>query len=184
VPRTREAIISAARAQFAERGYDRASVRSVAGAAGVDPAMVRYFFRSKLGLFAQVVGLSGDLSDQVRAAFAGDRERIGERVARLVVSQLEDPSGRERLIALVRAASSEPEAARRVREDFGLGHREMIASTEADAGRLGAVLISATVLGLVVGRCIVGLEPLVSAPPEELVLALAPAFQQLLTGAS
>jgi AcrR family transcriptional regulator len=184
VPGTREAIISAARAQFAERGYDRTSVRSVAGAAGVDPAMVRYFFGSKLGLFAQVVGLSGDLSDQVRAAFGGDRERIGERVARLVVSQLEDPSGRERLIALVRAASSEPEAARRVREDFGLGHPEMIGSIEADAGPLGAVLISATVLGLVFGRCIVGLEPLVSAPPDELVLALAPAFQQLLTGTS
>jgi hypothetical protein len=97
---------------------------------------------------------------------------------------LEDLDGRERLIALVRAAASEPEAARRLREDFGSGHPEAIASISKDAGHLGAALVSTTVLGLVFARCVIELEPLTSASSEELVRTLAPAFQQLLAPAA
>lgn len=177
---TRELILSSARRQFAQRGYDRTSMRSVAGEAGVDPALIRHFFGSKIGLFSEAAGLSDDLRDRVREAFSGGREDVGERVARLVLGELEDPDGRARLISVVRAAASEPEAARRLREDFGSGHPEVIASISEDTGHLGAALVSTTVLGLVFARCVVGLEPLTSASSEDLVATLAPVFQQLL----
>lgn len=159
-------------------------MRSVAGEAGVDPALIRHFFGSKTGLFSEVAGLSDDLRDRVREAFSGRREDVGERVARLVLGELEDPDGRERLIALVRAAASEPEVARRLREDFGSGHPEVIASIGEDVGYLGAALVSTTVLGLVFARCVVELEPLTSASAEELIRTLAPAFQELLAPAA
>ncbi len=46
----RARIRDAALAQFAEYGFDRATVRGIAGAAGVSPGLVRHHFGSKNGL--------------------------------------------------------------------------------------------------------------------------------------
>jgi AcrR family transcriptional regulator len=175
---TRQAIVAAACKQFAELGYDRTSVRSVAREADVDPALVSYFFGSKLELFAVVVEPSEDVQDRLRAVFVGDREHLGQRFACFVVDELEDPRGRERLIALIRAASSEPAAAQKVREDFIASHIPvMVGSREDGRAGLGAVLVSAQVIGIVLGRYVFGLEPLASALPAEIVDAIAPALQ-------
>ena len=50
-PDTREAILTAAREAFAERGYDAASIRAIATRAGVDPALVHHYFGAKEQLF-------------------------------------------------------------------------------------------------------------------------------------
>ena len=55
---TRDAILAAARRQFAELGYDRTSMRQVAIEAGVDPTLVSHFHGSKVHLFLAVVELS------------------------------------------------------------------------------------------------------------------------------
>src|SRR5256885_622978 len=52
---TREAIVEAARKAFAERGYDRASIRAIATSAGVDPALVHHYFGTKDELFLATV---------------------------------------------------------------------------------------------------------------------------------
>ena len=52
---TREAIIAAAREAFAEKGYDRASIRAIATGAGVDPALVHHYFGTKDQLFLATV---------------------------------------------------------------------------------------------------------------------------------
>jgi AcrR family transcriptional regulator len=51
---TREKLISSAEALFAERGFDGVSVRDIANAAGVNSALVGYYFRGKEGLFSEV----------------------------------------------------------------------------------------------------------------------------------
>ncbi len=50
-PDTREAILGAARSAFAERGFDKASIRAIASAAEVDPALVHHYFGTKDQLF-------------------------------------------------------------------------------------------------------------------------------------
>ncbi len=46
----RRQLITSARALFAKHGYDAVSIRAVAEAAGVNPAMIHYYFGSKQGL--------------------------------------------------------------------------------------------------------------------------------------
>src|ERR1700759_1320075 len=57
---TRAQLLDAARAEFAERGYEGATVRAIADRAGVDPAMVNHFFGGKDGLFPASLDLPRD----------------------------------------------------------------------------------------------------------------------------
>ena len=86
---TRDAIRAAARAQFAEQGYDRTSMRSVALQAGVDPTLVSHFFGSKQQLFAEVMQLPFDPSAVLPRIVAGDPATIGTRLATFVVTVLQ-----------------------------------------------------------------------------------------------
>ena len=54
---TRSVILAAARSRFAEVGFDKASIRSIAAAAGVDSALVHHYFGTKHDLFVEVVAL-------------------------------------------------------------------------------------------------------------------------------
>lgn len=179
---TREAIRAAAGHQFSARGYDRPSLRSIAAEAGVDAALVAHYFGSKHKLFIDVVELPFDPAEVVPAVFGGPREGIGERVARFLVTLLEDPEARRRLIGLVRAAASEPEAARMVRE---LISRELFArivdALGVEDSALRAGLLGSQAVGLVMARHIVCVEPLASLPAEALAAAIAPNLQRYLT---
>ena len=181
---TREAIRAAAIEQFSERGYDRPSMRSIARQAGVDPTLVSHFFGSKHALFVDVVELPFDPAQVIPMVFGGgDRADIGARLAGVLLGVLEQPSGRQRVIGLVRAAASEPEAARMVRE---LLTREIFARVveelRVDDAQLRANLVASQVLGLVVARYIVAVEPLASMPARDVAAAIAPTLQRYLTG--
>jgi AcrR family transcriptional regulator len=178
---TREAIVAAARRHFSERGYDRSSLRSIAAEAGVDPALVTHFFGSKQRLFVEVVELPFDPAEVLPRVLAGDPETVGMRLAEVIVGMLENPEARARITGIVRAAASEPEAARMVRE---LLMREVWAPAAAllgvDDAELRMNLVGSQIVGMVMARYIVGAEPLASLPPEELAGALGPTLQRYL----
>lgn len=179
---TREAIREAAGRQFAEMGYDRATMRSIARDAGVDPALVVHFFGTKHRLFADVVELPFDPGEVVPVVFAGPRSGIGQRLADFVVTTLEVPEARRRILGMVRAAASEPEAATMVRE---LVSREVLARVAAELGvedaEVRANLVGSQVVGLVMARYVIGLEPLASLPAPAVARAIAPNLQRYLT---
>ena len=178
---TREAIRQAAARLFADQGYDRTSMRAIAAEAGVDQKLVAHFFGSKQRLFVDVVALPFNPAEVVPAVFGGDREQIGERVARFLLGVLEDPASRQRMTGLIRAAASEPEAARMVRE---LISREVlariVAALDVDDADIRASLLGSQVVGLAMARYIVAVEPLASMPPEQVVAAIAPNLQRYL----
>ena len=73
-PGTRERILAAARAEFAERGYDAASIRGIARVAEVDQALVHHYFGTKEQVFgAAVAAAAAPATDtlSLRAAAAG-----------------------------------------------------------------------------------------------------------------
>lgn len=179
---TREAILAAARGQFSERGYDRTSLRSIAAEAGVDPALVTHFFGSKQRLFVEVVEFPFDPAEMLPRILGGDPETVGIRLAELIVGMLENPEARARITGVVRAAASEPEAARMVRE---LLMREVWAPAAALLGvgdaELRMNLVGSQIIGLVMARYVVGAQPLASLSPEELVGAIGPTLQRYLT---
>jgi AcrR family transcriptional regulator len=180
---TRERIAEAARRQFAEHGYDRATLRRIAAEAGVDVALISHFFGSKQRLFVTVMGFPFSPREVVPQIVGPGLEGAGERLARFIVSLLEDPDGRARAMGLVRAAASEPEAAKAMRT---LLARELIGAFVENLGvpdaDLRASLVGSQVVGLVMARYIVRVEPLASLEPEALVKAIAPTFQRYLEG--
>jgi AcrR family transcriptional regulator len=178
---TRAAIADAARHLFAERGFDRTSIRAVAEAAEVDPALVSHFYGSKQQLFVAVVELPFDPEAVLPQLVAGDRDALGLRLASFIVGMLESEEGRSRFTGLVRAAASEPEAARMVRELVSARIlAPLVAALDVDEGPLRATLVGSQVIGLTMARYIVQVEPLASAPAEDVVAAIAPTLQRYL----
>jgi AcrR family transcriptional regulator len=180
---TREAILEAARGAFAQVGYDRATIRDIAGAAGVDPALVHHYFSDKQGLFIAAMELPLDPERIVAAVTGGDPERSGERVASLLLLLWDNTETRNPLLALVRSAVSNENAARMLREFVAAAIFTRVARElgMADAP-LRASLVASQIIGLAIGRYVVRIEPLASARREVLIAAVAPTIQRYLTG--
>lgn len=181
--RTREAILEAARAAFAQSGYDHATIRDIAAAAGVDPALVHHYFGEKEALFVAALELPFGPETILATMTDGDPERIGERIASMLLLLWDSSETRSPLMALVRSAVSNESAARMVREFMAAAVFTRVASKLGmpDA-RLRANLVVTQIIGLAIGRYIVRVEPLASAPRETVIAAIAPTIQRYLTG--
>ena len=114
---TRDAILVAARDAFARHGYDAASIRGIAGAAGVDPALVYHFFGNKEQLFATALDLPIDAYQVGEAVLhGGPHEQVGERLTRVFLSVWGNPHSRASLLALIRSATTNEQAASMFRQ--------------------------------------------------------------------
>jgi AcrR family transcriptional regulator len=179
---TREAVIAAARRLFAEAGYDRATVRGIATAAGVDPALVVHYFGSKEALFREVMKLPPVVADTIAHLADGPRSSVGRRLAEVVVASLENPATRDIILGRIRSASSHPDAAALVRQTVEQDILALAAGLDVDQPELRAALAGSSIVGTAFARYIVGVEPLASLTPDALVAAFAPVLQRHLTG--
>jgi AcrR family transcriptional regulator len=180
---TRDDVLAAARAVFAERGYDAASLRAIAAEAGVDAGMVRHFFGDKAGLFRAAMQLPIDPSTMLPALLAPGLDGLGERVVRFFVTVWEEPAARGPFLALIRSVSGHEESAAMFREfvtEQVLGR--IAAAVDLPDARLRTALVGSQLAGLVMFRYIVKVEPVASAPVDTLIAAIAPTLQRYLTG--
>jgi AcrR family transcriptional regulator len=177
---TRGEILDAARAEFASRGYEKATVRGIARAAGVDSALVHHYFGSKDRVFLAALEFPVDPA-VVLEQVAGDPAGIGERLARFVVGLWEVPQARERLLAVLRTIASNEEMAALLR---GFARPRLIVPLAARVGGPDAEarveMAMAQIIGLAMARYVIGVEPVASLGAEELVALLAPALQRFL----
>jgi AcrR family transcriptional regulator len=116
---SRELILGAARRSFAATGYDATTIRGVATAAGVDPALVHYFFGTKDGLFTAVMELPLSPSKVAEQVIGGDVDGLGARLARRFFEVWDDPTTGPPLVGLIRGAASHPPSADLLREYVG-----------------------------------------------------------------
>lgn len=177
---TRGEILDAARAEFASRGFEKATMRGIARAAGVDSALVHHYFGSKDQVFLAAMDFPIDPAT-VLAVAAGDPAGVGERVARFVVALWETPQARERLLAVVRTVASNEEMAALVR---GFARPRLVVPLAAHVGGPDAEarveMALAQIIGVAMARYVIRVEPIASLGAEELVALLAPALQRLL----
>jgi AcrR family transcriptional regulator len=180
---TRAAILAAARTQFADNGFDAASVRAIAGAAGVDPALVLHYFGSKAALFTAAMEFPFRPEEIAERVLDGPRDEIGRRLARFFLSNWEDPARRDALMALLRAATTSTDAAAMLRERIG---ERVLLPVGAHLGLpdapLRMSLCGSHLVGLAMARYIVRIEPIASLDAEAVADLVAPALQRYLTG--
>jgi AcrR family transcriptional regulator len=180
---TRAMIIAAAAGRFTAVGYDATSLRQVAAAAGVDPALVRRFFGSKEQLFTAVASALIDPARALAAVTEGPVEAAGERLLRHFLSLLGDVSQPGPLLGLVRSAVTSEHAAGLLRQFLAEGLlRDIAASLPSDLSSLGAALAASQLVGLAVARYAVQLPPLTAVGNEDLVKTVTPVLQYYLTG--
>jgi AcrR family transcriptional regulator len=173
---TREEILEAARKLFAQNGYDRTTVRAIAAAAGVNPAMVHYFFGSKEQVFVAALELPASPAEVVPALLAGPREQLGERVAAFALAMWRDPATRAPLLALLRSSVDNEQAAGMLREFFNAAVIGRVAGAlGVPRFRLAAAIGQG--IGLMLFRFVVGVEPLASADEVEIAEQLGAMFQ-------
>lgn len=180
---TKSSILEAARRQFAEKGYDQASIRGIAAGAGVDPALVHHYFGTKEKLFLAVMNAPINPGELIPQALAGPPEQSGERLVRLALRVWDSPAGAAAL-AMFRSAISNDWTARLLRE-FVITQILRKAVTEMivdpDEAPMRSNLVATQMAGLLMARYLLKLEPLASADPDTIVAAIAPNVQRFLT---
>jgi len=180
---TRQSILEAARDQFAEKGYDKASIRAIASAADVDPALVHHYFGTKEKLFLATMNSPINPGELIPQALHGPREQAGERLVRMALSVWDSPAGTA-AVAVFRSALSNEWTARLLRE-FVVTQilRRAISELVVDPaeGPLRSSLVATQIAGMMVTRYVLKIEPLASADPELLVAAIGPNVQRFLT---
>lgn len=181
-PDTRQAILDAARAEFAARGYENTSMRAIARTAEVNSALLHHYFGTKDQLFLAALDFPLQPRDLVAQVLGGGRDGVGERLVGFAFALLENPASRERALAVLRAAATNEQMARLIR---GFMVREVIgpiaAALDVPNPQLRAELAMSQVVGLIMARYVLAVEPLASAPVAELVPLLAPTLQRYLT---
>lgn len=180
---TRGRILDAARATFADHGFDGATVREIAARAGVDPALVHHYFGTKQRLFVAAMEFPVDVGATFAALAAGPRETIGERIVRTFVDVWDRPEVRPMVLGLVRSAATDPVAAGMFRRLLAEGPLLALASAvdAPDAG-LRATLVGTQLIGIAMARYVAGLEPIASLRPDELATAVGPTLTRYLLG--
>lgn len=178
---TREQILAAARAQFAELGYDGATIRGIAAKAAVNPALVHHFFGSKERVFLAALALPVDPAVIVPALVEGGRSQFGERIVRLFLSVWGDPVTREPFLAMIRTVTTNEQAARMLKQFL---ERHVLARVAAGLGvpPLRVAAAASHMVGLALFRYVVQVEPLANAEVEEMVATVAPIIQAYVDG--
>ncbi|MGC4938511.1 TetR family transcriptional regulator [Kribbella sp. DT2] len=171
----RQAIATAARECFAADGYEKATIRGIAAAAGVDPAMVMRHFGNKAALFTAVADFELRLPDLADAPPA----TLGLRLAEHFVLRWKQDDA---FTALLRASATHEVAADRVREIF---HQQIALITarhgpDLDSAPARAGMIAGQVLGVALCRYVLRLPPLATMPDDELTAWLGDTLQRYL----
>jgi AcrR family transcriptional regulator len=166
---TRPVILDAALSLFAEQGYERATIRSIADLAGVDPATVLHHFPSKQNLLACALRLPIDPPQLLDAMAGCEPGREGELLLGRILAIWEDPEVRLRLTALLRIGISHRDAAEALRNLFQgqliTPLAELIGGPDAE---LRAALVASQIAGLALLRFIIGIEQVADADTDSL----------------
>lgn len=159
---SRSEILTAARAEFTEHGYNAATIRAIARRAGVDPALVYHFFTDKPALYAATLQLPADprtIHDEVRASGRPQGAVLAERF----LAQWESGPGApgQAFVTVAQATSSSPEIARSVREYLMDRVWASLADRPDDDWR--RTMVASVLLGMAWNRYVLRTEPIAAA---------------------
>jgi AcrR family transcriptional regulator len=180
---TRERILASARELFARNGIGNTSIRAVATAAGVDSALVHHYFGTKEKLFAAAVRIPIDPMDIIGPLREIPVEEIGYKLPSMLLPLWDSELG-TRFIAALRSiiAGSEVNLFRSFIQDVIAVEVGARVDNPPGSGMVRIQFVASQLVGVVMARYILQLEPFASLPPDQIAKTIAPNLQRYLTG--
>jgi AcrR family transcriptional regulator len=189
---TRAAIAEAARSQFADFGYHGATIRGIAAAAEVDPALVHHYYGTKEALFAAAMRIPVIPSEVLTAALSGraaDGQGFGAHLVRTALTLWETAGIKETFLGLLRSAVTSDQAAVMLREFISDSILATIArftgndrQTNPAEAEYRAAMVATQMLGLGLARLVLGLPAVTGASIDELAASVGPSIERYLSG--
>ncbi|WP_235616949.1 TetR/AcrR family transcriptional regulator [Mycobacterium montefiorense] len=176
-------IVAAARDEFADHGWAGTTIRAVARAADVDPALVYHYFGSKEGLLDAATNPPQKWLDNVAKAWATPIDQLGAALITLLLASWADDEVGPTLRAILQTAAHEPatrEKLRRVVAGSLMGVAELGSDERDRLVRSG--LVSSQMMGFALMRYVWRIEPLASMTDDEVIGAITPNLQHYVSG--
>ncbi len=183
---TRDRILSSARELFARNGIDKTSIRAIATDAGVDTALVHHYFGTKTQLFAAAIKIPIDPMSIIGPLREVPVDEIGHVLPSLLLPLWDSELGKG-FIATLRSVLGGSNVAelsmfRAFLQDVITAEVGSRVDDPPGSGRVRVQFVASQLIGVVMARYILELEPFRSLPVTEVVETIAPNLQRYLTG--
>jgi AcrR family transcriptional regulator len=180
---TRDRILDHARDLFARNGINNTSIRAVAAAADVDSALVHHYFGTKEKLFAAAVHIPIDPMDVIGPLREVPVEELGHRIPSILLPLWDSDIGTA-FIATLRSilAGSEVNLFRTFIQDVIAVEVGARVDDPPGSGIIRIQFVASQLVGVVMARYILQLEPFASLPAQQIADTIAPNLQRYLTG--
>lgn len=179
----RERILTSARELFSRNGFDKTSVRAVAAGAGVDAALVHHYFGTKQQLFAAAIRIPIDPMTVIGPLRETPVDELGLKLPSMLLPLWDSELG-SGLIATLRSmlAGAEVTLFRSFLREIVVEELAARVDDPPGTGLVRAEFVASQLVGVVMARYIIGLEPFASLPVERIAATIAPNLQRYLTG--
>jgi len=180
---TRDRILASARQLFARNGIDKTSIRAIASAAGVDAALVHHYFGTKQQLFVAAVRIPIDPMLVIGPLRETPVDELGLTLPSLLLPLWDSEMG-SGLIATLRSllAGNEVSLIRSFLQEVVAVEVGTRVDDPPGSGRIRVQFVASQLVGVVMARYILELEPFKSLPVQQVAETIAPNLQRYLTG--
>jgi AcrR family transcriptional regulator len=179
----RDRILVNARELFARNGIDKTSIRAIAAAAGVDSALVHHYFGTKQQLFVAAIDIPIDPMTVLVPLRDTPVEDLGHVLPAILLPLWDSEMGAS-LVATMRSllAGSDVSLIRSFFQDVIIAEVAPRVDNPPGTGRLRVEFVASQLVGIVMARYIIAIEPFASLPAEQIAATIAPNLQRYLTG--
>ncbi|MHA3021233.1 TetR/AcrR family transcriptional regulator [Mycobacterium sp. BMJ-28] len=180
---TRQRILQSARNLFSRNGFDKTSIRAIATAAGVDGALVHHYYGTKQQLFAAAIEIPIDPMQVIGPLRDTPVDEIGLVLPSLLLPLWDSEIGKG-FIATLRSllGGADVSLVRSFLQEVISVEVGSRVDDPPGSGPIRVQFVASQLVGVVVARYILELEPFASLPPESIAKTIAPNLQRYLTG--
>lgn len=180
---TRDRILEHARELFSRNGFDKTSIRAIATAAGVDGALVHHYYGTKQQLFAAAIAIPIDPMQIIGPLRQTPVDEIGSVLPALLLPLWDSEIGKG-FIATLRSilGGGDVNLVRSFLQEIITVEIGSRVDDPVGSGPYRVQFVASQLVGVVVARYILELEPFASLPPDVVAKTIAPNLQRYLTG--
>lgn len=180
---TRERILTVARDLFARNGIDKTSIRSIAAGAGVDSALVHHYYGTKEQLFAAAIHIPIDPMQVIGPMRETPVDQLGLTLPSILLPLWDSDMG-SGFIATLRSllSGSDVSLVRSFLQEVITREVGARVDDPPGSGPIRVQFVVSQLVGVVMARYILELEPFTSLPVTQIAETIAPNLQRYLTG--